>query len=175
MPALKFPYCLHFSHNHRTVKLDRKLLKVKFFDVSEEGNGPGSKFDELFDQAHGALIVFDVTQKISKVFASKLLHLVRERQQSANRPFAKLLLANKADCDTAQRQVSYQEGEDYAKTRLVEFYEVSGATGTNVKVAFEAIVMKYFGNGQSSTRVVMSDGWEIGLICGNQDSIGSRN
>jgi len=49
-----------------------------------------------------------------------------------------MLLGNK--CDLPNREVTYNEGMDYARSRNFGFLEVSAKTGTNVRNSFNCLI-----------------------------------
>ena len=57
-----------------------------------------------------------------------------------------ILLGNKNDIDPSKRQVSYDEGEEFAKSRNMLFYEVSALDSTNVVESLQAIVKILYSN-----------------------------
>ena len=57
-----------------------------------------------------------------------------------------ILVGNKNDIEPEKRQVSYEEGEEFAKSRNMLFYEVSALDGTNVVESLQSIVEVLYSN-----------------------------
>ena len=54
-----------------------------------------------------------------------------------------MLIGNRCDLED-KREVSYQEGKNFAKSKGMHFMEASGKTGYNVNNIFQVMVEKIF-------------------------------
>lgn len=119
-------------------------VKVNFFDTS---GGPEFKEIriEFYDNAGGAMLVYDVTNRDS--FAeletwldeAKANHCPVSRQHrgsTAALPVG-ILCANKTDLP--RRQISRADGERFAAEHGLLYYETSAATGENVNEVFSKL------------------------------------
>lgn len=92
-----------------------------------------------YRSAHGAIIVYDVSNEVSFQRAEiwlKELHL-----HSFNDDLICLLIGNKIDL-ISSRKVSYEEGKEFARENELYFIETSANTNQNVLYAFESFFEK---------------------------------
>ena len=85
--------------------------------------------------AHGAIIVFDLTNQQS---FQKVKYWLDELNSNAPRDIIFCILGNKADL-TADRVVKFEDAKALAEDNL--YYEVSAKTGNNVTLAFEQLAL----------------------------------
>ncbi|KAG1673559.1 hypothetical protein FOA52_003859 [Chlamydomonas sp. UWO 241] len=86
--------------------------------------------------ADGAVVVYDVTS--ARTFA-RAKAWVEELQQHSDQHTVVVLVGNKTDL-WEQREVSEDEGRDYADSNSMAFVEASARAGTNVADVFEGLV-----------------------------------
>ncbi|XP_006821420.1 ras-related protein Rab-5C-like [Saccoglossus kowalevskii] len=91
-----------------------------------------------YRQAAAAIVVYDVTQKNTFIRAKEYL---RELRAHTSEHIVVALVANKEDLAHI-RQVSFEEGEDYANENGFIFMETSAKTGKNINKTFLAIAKK---------------------------------
>eukprot|EP00919_Chromeraceae_sp_WS-2016_P057817 GHVR01137031.1.p1 GENE.GHVR01137031.1~~GHVR01137031.1.p1 ORF type:complete len:151 (+),score=2.84 GHVR01137031.1:231-683(+) len=91
-------------------------------------------FCAYYRSAMGILLVFDVTSSAS--FAH-MRSWMRQIQKHAAENVDKVLIGNKSD--SAERQVSSEEGEELANEFGISYYETSGKSGGNVNEVFQAL------------------------------------
>ena len=84
--------------------------------------------------ADGIILVYDVTNEESFKHVAVWLGEVNTHS-SATRPPCKLLIGNKCD-DDAHRQVTREQGEQFAQSLGIPFMEASAKQATNVESAF---------------------------------------
>ena len=117
----------------KKVELDQNLVVDLLINdtTSEEKLGKITK--NYYLDAHGAIIVFDLTNNES---FQKVKYWLDELNSNAPRDIIICILGNKADL-TADRVVKYEDFKALAKDNLN--YEVSAKTGNNVTLAFEQL------------------------------------
>ena len=82
--------------------------------------------------AHGIIVVYDVTERESFDCVKQWMNEIdRYATENVNR----LLVGNKCDLD-AQRQVTYDEGAEMAKSFRIKFLECSAKNSHNVEESF---------------------------------------
>jgi small GTP-binding protein len=122
------------AEKSKKVELDKNLtIDLSISDTTEEEK-LGKFTKNYFLDAHGAIIVFDLTSQES---FQKLQYWLDELNSNAPRDCIVCLLGNKADL-TADRKVKYEDLKSFAGDNL--YYEVSAKTGNNVSLAFEQLL-----------------------------------
>lgn len=119
-------------------KFNEKKVKVNYVDTAgqERFHSIASNF---LKNANGILLVYAVNSRIS---FDKLQEWVDEVNKFANN-LPIIIVGNKSDLE-GERQVSREEGEDFAKKINCNFYEVSAKTGYNVATVFDEIAQVTF-------------------------------
>ena len=79
-----------------------------------------------------ALLVYDITRKDTFIHVTKWLEEVRN---NSSKTITVILIGNKKDLED-KRQVSYEEGEAFAKENGLMFLETSAKTAYNVVESF---------------------------------------
>lgn len=121
-----------------------KNIQQKFliYDVA------GQKFfkrvrKHYYAGAHAAFLMYDVTERNSFVHLSEWYEdLIQNIPQ-----IPVVLVGNKIDL-TDQRQVTFHEGQLWAKNHKVSFMETSAKTGQNIKDVFHIVGIGLFFTGQ---------------------------
>lgn len=89
--------------------------------------------------AQAAVVVYDITKSAS---LTKAQSWIKELQRQASPGIIIALAGNKADLaedDENGRQVSYEEGKEYANETGALFFETSAKTGAGVQELFTEI------------------------------------
>ena len=81
------------------------------------------------------MLVFDLTNRNSFSNLSKWL---KDFKDSGPEDATIIIVANKIDLE-AERQVTHEELEEFAKKKKLDFYEVSAKNGFNVSLLFESV------------------------------------
>lgn len=117
----------------KKVELDStQSAELQIYDPeNEEKLGKFTK--QYYTDAHGALIIFDLTKKES---FEKVKFWINELDSNGPKDVVYCLLGNKADL-TADRVVKLEDITALAGDNL--HYEVSAKTGNNVSLAFEQL------------------------------------
>lgn len=82
------------------------------------------------------LLLYDVTNPESFINTRQWLSELRDY---SNEDIIILLLGNKADCDSEERQVKPEGGQRMAQEYHVGFLETSAKSGLNINLVFESI------------------------------------
>jgi len=118
----------------RTIELDQKTIKLQIWDTAGQ-----ERFRTIsstyYRGAHGIIVVYDVTNKVS---FDNVTRWLSEIDKYAREGVNKLLVGNKSDHtqEDGQRQVSTEEGKQFAESKDIPFLETSARTGTFVDTAF---------------------------------------
>ena len=130
----------------KTIKIDGKLIKIQIWDTAGQ-----EAFQAItrtyYKGAMGALLVYDITRRDSFIHVTKWLEEVRN---NSSKNIIIILIGNKKDLED-KRQVTYEEGEAFAKENGLLFLESSAKTAFNVVESFnisaQSILNHYKENG----------------------------
>ena len=128
------------SDNSDDLEIKKKILDIddntsaelSIYDTTNEEK-LGKITKNYYRDSHGAIVVFDLTNKIS---FNKVKYWLKEINSNSPRDVVVCLLGNIADL-TVDRNVPYEDAKEIAGDNL--YYEVSSKTGNNVSLAFEQI------------------------------------
>ena len=115
----------------KTIDINGKSVKIQIWDTAGQ-----EAFQAItrtyYKGAIGALLVYDITRRETFTHATKWLDDVRT---NSSKNVTVILIGNKKDLED-KRQVSYEEGEAFAKENGLMFLETSAKTAYNVVEAF---------------------------------------
>jgi len=101
--------------------------KIEYYDVR----------NELYNQTQAVMLVYDVTNRPS--FQSLEAWNRECARCSADTPLVTVVVANKVDLDV-ERAVTREEGEKWAKSHKLPYWETSAATGSGVYDTFHTML-----------------------------------
>ena len=115
----------------KTIDINGKSIKIQIWDTAGQ-----EAFQAItrtyYKGAIGALLVYDITRRETFTHVTKWLDDVRT---NSSKNVTVILIGNKKDLED-KRQVSYEEGEAFAKENGLMFLETSAKTAYNVVEAF---------------------------------------
>jgi len=115
----------------RTISIDQQQVKLQIWDTAGQ-----EKFRSItrsyYRGAAGALLVYDVTRRETFEHVTGWLE---DCIKYSSASIVIMLIGNKSDLDP-QRQVTRQEGEEFAKKHNLFFLETSAKSAENVDEAF---------------------------------------
>eukprot|EP01111_Echinosteliopsis_oligospora_P004998 TRINITY_DN1815_c0_g1_i1.p1 TRINITY_DN1815_c0_g1~~TRINITY_DN1815_c0_g1_i1.p1 ORF type:complete len:234 (+),score=76.14 TRINITY_DN1815_c0_g1_i1:25-702(+) len=103
--------------------------------------------------AVGAMIVYDITARVTFKNVTRWLNELREMAES---DIIIMMVGNKSDLES-QREVATQEASSFAEANKIFFLETSALNGNNVNQAFEQLMHEIY-NQVSSTKPVLDEG-----------------
>ena len=116
------------------MEVNGKKVKLQIWDTAGQ-----ERFKNItasyYRGGNGVLVVYDITER--ETFENLNSWLI-EIEKNANKNVYKLLIGNKCDLED-KRQVTYQEGKDFADSNGMKFLETSAKTATKVQEAFELL------------------------------------
>jgi len=112
----------------RMVNIDSKQIKLQIWDTAGQESFR-SITRSYYRGAAGALLVYDITRRTTFNHLSRWLE---EAKQNSNPNMVIMLIGNKSDLDH-RREVSYQEGEQFAAQNGLIFLETSAKSAANVE------------------------------------------
>jgi Ras-related protein Rab-2A len=115
----------------RTINIDNNQVKLQVWDTAGQ-----EKFRSItrsyYRGAAGALLVYDITRR--ETF-EHLTTWLEDCRKFGNNNIVIILVGNKSDMENS-RQVTRDEGEEFAKKNGLYFMETSAKTAENVDEAF---------------------------------------
>ena len=115
----------------KTIELNNKTIKIQIWDTAGQ-----EAFQAItrtyYKGAIGALLVYDITRRDTFTHVTKWLEEVKA---NSSKSICVILIGNKKDLED-KRQVTYEEGETFAKENGLMFLETSAKTAYNVVEAF---------------------------------------
>jgi len=153
----------------RLITVDNKQIKLQIWDTAGQENFR-SITRSYYRGASGALLVYDVSRRDSY---SHLGRWLEEARQHANPNTVIMLIGNKADLE--RREVSHEEGAQFAQANNLIFRETSAKTAQNVEEAFIQTARKIYENIQNNVYDLSSDscGIRVGMPTGTTGLSGS--
>ncbi|CAK85799.1 unnamed protein product (macronuclear) [Paramecium tetraurelia] len=115
----------------RMIEIDGQNIKLQIWDTAGQESFR-SITRSYYRSAAGAIIVYDITKRETFENISRWLE---EAKQNGNPKLTFTLVGNKSDLE-ADRQVSFEEGQEFARNHGVDFVEVSAKTANNVEEVF---------------------------------------
>lgn len=127
---------------YKIITYNNREIKLVIYDTSGQ-----EKFRTIvsnyYKNTDGVILVYDISNKKS---FSKIQYWVDEiRNNSNNDNNTYVLFGNKNDLEN-ERQVTYEEGKEYADKNKLEFMEGSAKSGKNIKELFILLVQKIMKN-----------------------------
>ncbi|KAL3311110.1 Ras- protein Rab-2A [Cichlidogyrus casuarinus] len=115
----------------RMVNIGDKSIKLQIWDTAGQESFR-SITRSYYRGAAGALLVYDITRKDTFEHLTTWLDDARTHSNSS---MVIMLIGNKSDLES-KRQVSKEEGENFAREHNLIFLETSAKTASNVEDAF---------------------------------------
>ena len=115
----------------KIIDIDDKKIRLQIWDTAGQ-----ERFRNVtksyFQSSHGFVLVYDITDKDSFEKIDFWMNLIK--LNGPDNPKL-ILVGNKCDLIN-ERQVSIEEGENFAKKHNIKFFEASAKDGTNVNELF---------------------------------------
>ena len=115
----------------KTIELNNKTIKIQIWDTAGQEQCQAIT-RTYYKGAIGALLVYDITRRDTFTHVTKWLEEVKS---NSSKHICVILIGNKKDLED-KRQVTYEEGESFARENGLMFLETSAKTAFNVVEAF---------------------------------------
>ena len=120
----------------KIIPIQKHYIKVQFWDTC--GNELYHSVARSYYQgSHVILLVYDISSRKSFENIQKWLADIR---YSCDSDVVVMLVGNKNDLPPSTRQVSYNEGKEFADANHFLFYETSAKTGIHVKEMIMSVI-----------------------------------
>ncbi len=138
----------------RTIRSGDKVIKLQIWDTAGQ-----ERFKTItssyYRGSHGILLVYDITNHNSFQNLPEWLEEI-DRYSSGRRPRV-IIVGNKADL-SVKRNVTYEEGFQFAEKWGLTFFEASAKDASNVQKAFLSLadeVKRSFGQPLEDKKVII--------------------
>ena len=121
----------------KPIQMNNLDIRIDFFDTS--GNDVYFEIrNEFYKDINGVILVYDVSNRRSFKYLSHALQEYHEIIGSYSTEIPIVLCANKTD--KKPRQVSENEGNDFASSNNLLYFECSSKNGRNVSKLFQSLI-----------------------------------
>ena len=129
-----------------TTMIENKIVKLHIWDTAGQERFSGVT-SHYYRGAHGAVVVYDVTNKVSFESVENWIGQVDDANSyGGGHEVFKLVVGNKCDLENA-REVKTEQGKALAEKFNAPFLETSAKSSANVDVAFLNLAKKLMARG----------------------------
>jgi len=123
----------------KSIEINGKMVTAQCWDTAgqERFRAVTSGY---YRGAVGAMIVYDITSKVTFKNVTRWLNELREM---ADHDILIMMVGNKCDLEQ-QREVPTKEAEVFAEANKISFLETSALNGSNVNQAFETLLREIY-------------------------------
>ena len=111
-------------------------LKMKIWDTAGQERFKSMSV-QVIKTSDAVILVYSISDRKSFDALDKWLTKINEASDISKKPI--IIIGNKSDLGEDKREVTYEEGENFAKSKGYNFYETSAKTGSNIHEAFNDI------------------------------------
>ena len=119
----------------RNIEIDNTIFRIQLWDTAGQENFR-SMTKIYYKNSSCAFVVYDITER--ETF-NNLEIWINECKKVAPETIIFVLIGNKSDLKD-NREVSYEEGENFAENNNMLFFETSAKNGDNIEKIFEESV-----------------------------------
>ena len=116
-------------------------LKMKIYDTAGQERFRSMSV-QVIKNSDAVMLVYAVNNKQTFMALENWLSQLNDTVDISRKPI--IIVGNKSDIENSQREVTYEEGKNYADSKGYKFFETSAKNGTNVKEAFEELFNQLF-------------------------------
>ena len=111
-------------------------LKMKIWDTAGQERFKSMSV-QVIKNSDAVILVYAIDDLTSFKDLDQWLSKLNETTDITKKPI--IIIGNKADVENGKREVTYEEGRNYAENKGYKFYETSAKTGQNINEAFNDI------------------------------------
>ena len=156
----------------KNINLNNKIYRIQIWDTAGQEN-LRSITRAYYKNSVCALVVYDITKRES---FENVLSWIQDCRNQSPKTIIMVLVGNKNDLENL-REVSYDEGEEFAKNNNMIFFETSAKTGLNITKIFEKTTQIISKNINENYYDLENDscGIKVGMIDGNSFNNNTSN
>ena len=125
------------------VNLHGHDLKMKIWDTAGQERFKSMSV-QVIKNSDAVILVYAIDDLTSFKDLDQWLSKLNETTDITKKPI--IIIGNKADVENGKREVTYEEGRNYAENKGYKFYETSAKTGQNINEAFNDIFEQLYQN-----------------------------
>ena len=116
----------------KNIKVGVENVKLEIWDTAgqEEFRSISKSY---YQNSTCSLVVYDISSRES---FNAVKNWIDDCKNFGPKTLKIILIGNKCDLDSTLRQISYDEGKEYAEELKIDFYETSALTGQNINEVF---------------------------------------
>mmetsp|Transcript_29843 Transcript_29843/g.69416 ORF Transcript_29843/g.69416 Transcript_29843/m.69416 type:complete len:210 (-) Transcript_29843:175-804(-) len=142
---------LGVEFGYRAITVEDKRIRLQIWDTAGQ-EVFRSITRAYYRGATGALLVYDVSRRYT---FERVTQWLTDARDNAQADLVIMLIGNKSDLE--HREVTCEEGEEYARQNGLFFLETSAKTGHNVETAFLDTAAKIYFNIKEGTYDLSSE------------------
>ena len=123
----------------KDIILNEKRIHVKMWDTAGQERYKALT-QGFFRNAQGIMIVYDISSKISFNNLKYWIESIENNVKMENKNIPSIIIGNKVDI--LEREVDIIEGENFAKNKNINYFEVSAKTGQGINEAIKFLIQK---------------------------------
>ncbi|KAJ3215140.1 Intraflagellar transport protein 27 [Dinochytrium kinnereticum] len=135
----------------KMVNIPDSLASVEMFIYDIGGHEVFAEYTAKYcDGASSFILVYDVSNSESFAALPKFLQIAKRSRMG--KYIHGILIANKTDVPAARRQVTAQQGHEFAKANKLAYFETSAASNTEVDAPFYFLSNWFYDHFESSRK-----------------------
>ena len=124
---------------NKSIEIDKHIIRAQIWDTAGQERFRAIT-NAYYRGAVGAMLVYDITDRGS---FSRLQYWYDEMKNSSDPSIVAMLVGNKCDLED-QRQVSKEEGIEFAEKHNMAYIETSAKNSTGVVEAFKSLISRIY-------------------------------
>ena len=131
----KYKMTINLEFSFKNLKINDKIYRIQLWDTAGQ-----EEFQSIsrgyYKSGVCALVVYDITNRDS---FNNIGTWVEECKNNGPTTISLVLVGNKTDLED-KRQITYEEGEEFANRNNMQFFETSALNGNNIDKLFNDTV-----------------------------------
>ncbi len=123
------------------VTLNGYKLKMKIWDTAGQERFKSMSV-QVIKNSDAVILVYSIDDINSFKNLDNWLSKINETADITKKPI--IIIGNKADVSNEKREVTFEEGKNYAENKGYKFFETSAKTGQNIHEAFNEIFQQLY-------------------------------